>query len=285
MSIVVLRVGKCQRWALSHHVILADVDTLVISSTAKAIIAWETRRKSLDQNQLFIHDPRNAYPAHFSQSPCRKGIEAKKFYGGGTRNTFNSSRENNRPTHNGRILHGSRSRKPCDALRKIQAKLFQIKNHEIVLLKGSDLMSGILPEQDSDTSRWNIPLCGSRTMKNRGRRSISSHIVRNVKDVRYSCTRLPTSGMLRMEELPMRFERDGSGIEGGVGGYHSFSKCIYARPVPQGGVQTRRDGPSTQAQLNDMETHRAITAHGYGLGLVVDFDDVLGSCLALVLCI
>ncbi|EDR01683.1 uncharacterized protein LACBIDRAFT_333109 [Laccaria bicolor S238N-H82] len=61
---------------VAHHGILADVDTLS-HRRPKAIIAWETRRKSLDQNQLFIHDPCNAYPAHFSQSPCRKGIEAK----------------------------------------------------------------------------------------------------------------------------------------------------------------------------------------------------------------
>ncbi|EDR05292.1 uncharacterized protein LACBIDRAFT_303044 [Laccaria bicolor S238N-H82] len=89
---------------------------------------------------------------------------------------------------------------------KLRALVLPVQNHEIVLLKGSDMMSGILPEQDSDTSRWNIPLCGSRTMKNRGRRSISSHIVRNVKNVRYSCTRLPTSGMLRMEECEEWYE-------------------------------------------------------------------------------
>ena len=27
-----------------------------------------------------------------------------------------------------------------------------------------------------------------------------------------------------------------------------------------------------------MEIHLAVTAHGHGLGVVVDFDDVLGSC-------
>ncbi|EDQ98883.1 uncharacterized protein LACBIDRAFT_318578 [Laccaria bicolor S238N-H82] len=41
---------------------------------------------------------------------------------------------------------------------KLCALVLPVQNHEIVLLKGSDMTSGILPEQDSDTSRWNIPL-------------------------------------------------------------------------------------------------------------------------------
>jgi len=45
-----------------------------------------------------------------------------------------------------------------------------------------------------------------------------------------------------------------------------------------GRVKTQRDGPSTCEYLGTTEIHLTITAYGHGLGLFIDFDNVLGSC-------
>jgi len=45
-----------------------------------------------------------------------------------------------------------------------------------------------------------------------------------------------------------------------------------------GKVQTQRDGLSTCEYLGTTEIYLTITAHSHGLGLVIDFDNVLSSC-------
>ncbi|EDR01512.1 uncharacterized protein LACBIDRAFT_310803 [Laccaria bicolor S238N-H82] len=62
---------------------------------------------------------------------------------------------------------------------------------------------GILPASHPDTSRWKIRVCGSSTMKNRGRRRISLLIIQKAKIHEMS---LRTSGVRRMEEFQEWYE-------------------------------------------------------------------------------